>query len=163
MEQKNEAQDESSFAPGRNCKPKNYGLDRLAYFMPRRFWNSIFCFNRRLVCRSPKAVMESTTLALWPRLDIALRDDGRCGLAGLAGRRVEKTIKAAWLGYLPVVSQSPLDTTVFRHAPRRTCLHRHRLALGRDCRHAHVVLASEKGSRCFAGSIPDLGDIRSHP
>ena len=41
--------------------------------------------------------MGPAILDLWPRVDIALRDDGRRGVVGLARRRVGKTIKAAWI------------------------------------------------------------------
>jgi len=74
--------------------------------------------------RSPEnTIMESTIVALWPGVDIVVRDDGRRGLAGVEEWRLEGTSVGTRNIQPAMAIQRAVDTVVLWSASDRDCLH----------------------------------------
>ena len=63
--------------------PSDIRLGRLASALFQSGGRRGICLDRRLVCHSHQAVLESSVVAVWPGVEPALCDDGRGSLAGL--------------------------------------------------------------------------------
>ena len=100
-------------------RPADSGLGRLAGAVFRSFRHSGLRFHGRLVCRPAQAVVESTGLDLWPGVDVALRDDGSRGVAGMARGWLESARAGAWIVSPAMVAQRAVDAAVLWDAPFR--------------------------------------------
>lgn len=69
-----------------------------------------------VVCRAPKAVVESAGLVVRSGVDGALYDDGRGGMAGMAAWRLCSAGPAAGGVFRTARAECFVDTTIFRAA-----------------------------------------------
>jgi len=106
--------------------------------------------------------MESAGMGLWPRVDLAICPDGRCGVVGLARRRMEKAASASGIISSSMAAECAVDAALFWAAPIRSSIRGNYFSMAGAGGYAAVVLASSESRWRFAGSLSGLGNFRRH-
>lgn len=92
-------------------------------------------------------------------MDVALCVHGRCGVAGLAHRRMDKTTSGPEVVFTAMAVECAVDATIFWIASFRTGLRGNHDTLAGIGGNPLVVLASAESRGRFAGALFGLGDL----
>lgn len=103
--------------------------------------------------------MESAGVGICPSVDLALCNDGGCGMAGMVRGRVEKTKPGTWNISFPMAAQRIVDTAIFWITPSRAGFLGNYRPLGVIIGDIGFVLAGKQTGRCFVDPVSCVGEF----